>query len=110
VLRGIFFHKFLHPVSELSCFQQQQLDNEEADLSLASFLGPQCLKLTLSLRREMCAKKILYQAKNQSVNGDDVVFPHHVIDGIYALVDMLATSGICELVHEIVAEFSKVSR
>ena len=62
----------LSPVPELVRFEQQQLDDEEADLGLVPLVVPEG------------------HAEDEPVQGDDVVFPDHAVHGVNALVDVAA--------------------
>ena len=42
------------------------------------------------------------------VQGDDVVLPDHVVDGVDALVDVPAARGLAELVHQEITEGAQV--
>lgn len=59
MLRRIFFHKILNSIPEFGSFQQEELNDEEADLSLAAFLCPQHL-LTVHFNFVMFHSKYRY--------------------------------------------------
>ena len=80
VLQQVMFRrhvpaKFVHSVSEISRFEKQQLDDEETDLGLVA--------LVVAERH----------AEHESVQGDDVVLPDHVVK----LVDVPTATILAEL-------------
>ena len=49
-----------------------------------------------------------HQTQDESVQGDDVVLPHHVVEDLDALVELLAPRRRGELVHQEVRERAHV--
>ena len=86
VVRGHDPAELIHSVTELARLEEQQLDDEEADLSLVTFMVPE------------------RHAEDEPVQGDDVVFPDHAVHGVNTLVDVSTTCRLAELVNQEVAE------
>lgn len=100
VLGCVLLDKIVDSVPEVVGLQQQQLDYEVTNLSLISLVATHgldkeerrgsekqfCSYSSVSLRMQASP----HQTQDESVQSDDVVFPHHVIEYFDALVELLS--------------------
>lgn len=100
VLRCVLLDKVIDSVPEVVGLQQQQLDYEVTNLSLIALVAAHGLdekkrrseKLFCSDGRvSLCVQASPHQTQDESVQSDDVVFPHHVIEYFDAFVELLST-------------------
>lgn len=57
-------------------------------------------KTTAEITWRKKKKKIPYQAEDETVQSDDVVLPHHVVQDLDALVELLTARRRGKLVHQ----------
>lgn len=119
VLRSVLLDKVVDAVPEVVGLQQQQLDYEVANLSLVAFVATHGLeaekKRGQTQRTYHIVFRFLYvqvpshQTQDESIQGDDVVLPHHVVEYFDAFVELLSAGGCRELVDKEVCKRSHVS-
>lgn len=100
VLRSVLLDKIVDSVPEVVGLQQQQLDYEVTNLSLVALMATHRLdeEKRSETRRPchtvdifLCMKVFSpHQTQDESVQGDYVVFPDHVVEYFDALVELLS--------------------
>lgn len=101
VLRRILLDKIVDSVPEVVGLQQQQLDYEITNLSLVALMAAHRLdeknrnkthRPRRAVHLSLCMQVPPHQTQNESVQGDYVVFPDHVVQYFNALVQLLSAS------------------
>lgn len=88
MIRRIFPNEFHYAIPKLIRFQQQQLNDVEADLCFAALL---------------CAQR---QTKRQPIKCEHIVVPNECIDGIDTLLNVMILARRGHFIHQVITQLS----
>lgn len=92
VVGWILPNEFHYAIPQLVRFQQQQLNDVEAHLSLAALLRTQC------------------ETECQSIEGEYIVRPDQGIHGVHSFLDVMILARCRHLEYQVIAQFPQMSR
>lgn len=114
----VLFDEVTDAVTEVVGLEEQQLDDEVTHLGLVSLVTSHslmqqhrgtkwCWTGNVSVCVYVCVL-ILYQTEDEAIQSDDVVLPHHVVQDLDALVELLTSCRGGKLVHQEIGEGSNM--